>query len=583
MILNELQVFAFRTRLSGASPSKRAEQSARALQTANSRSVVSISTAKNESKVLVNGHVVARISPAEAKAHGSSPSALAQKWRDLLKAAIALPPIRALVTEVRVPVGATTEIKIIGSQARNFALASDQSKVQVKREANKVRVKALKVGSSTVRLMSGKNQATIQVDALPVAAAFPQRIVAQVTGNPAHSSTVRGAICSALQTRLKTVQGGRIIPGGISAVALGPGASRTFLIPVTVNAENACGSKGNVEVVVSNVALKKPEETELWYCNHPENVTGNGQLFAAKLKPTGAVRLLYHHLNASSMPIIVQGLLQNLSNEWVKVAIIPGDGTPDKDPVRCGAEAGDRFVKGWLTGSGEVLEIAPHSVIPIALRRLAPGETISGLCRLQAVKAAEGSVIFRAEAFSPNLLDPRWHEATNLWTPWHVTGSRPASKSESAPLALSEHVYPEPFKTLDADYTVGGAFTFVRIGQKPIGNGEKMLDGNFGVVYTIKSKLSNPTDRIAEIDMMFEASAGYSAAIFVLNGRAERTPMLQSKQEYRIRRLRLAPGQIMNIVTQTIPLSGSSYPATITFRPSSESQTAPFGTTFRSR
>ena len=83
------------------------------------------------------------------------------------------------------------------------------------------------------------------------------------------------------------------------------------------------------------------------------------------------------------------------------------------------------------------------------------------------------------------------------------------------------------------DYQVGGRYGFVRLGQRPIqrqdsGGG---LDGNFGVLYTIKTKLENPTATAQDVEVVFEASAGYASGLFVVNGKTVTIPQLSPKTE----------------------------------------------------
>ncbi len=571
LIVNEVPVLTFRTRNAGATPAARAANAAKVLASGVTHSQIKVISGKKDAKIMAAGQVLARVTSAEAKAQGSDPSALASRWASQIRSAMMLPAIVMGTTEVRMPAGASRQLKVTGSAARSFVLTnSDPQVVSVRREGNQIMIKTLRKGNAMVKATAGKEQAAFQVSVLPYAATLPQRLVAEVAGVPASASTVRGALRSTLQTKLKATNGSTVEWGSLKGSALGPGKTASYIVPIKVSAPNAYPIEGNVEISVRNSGAALKPETELWYCNQPENLTGTGLLFAAALEPDEAARLLYHHLNASPVPLVVQGVLQNVSDRPAKVMIIAGDGEPDRDPVRTGAEAGEKFVRAYVNGSGEVVEIPAQSAIPIALRRLAPGQTISGLCYLRCMSSDAGAVFFRAEAVNPTTIDAKWMASANSGFPWQVAGARPLSKYELSPVSLSEHVFPQPFKVVQADYSVGGPFTFIRIGQKPISssNDQMSLDGNFGVVYTVRSTVSNPTEKLTEVDMIFEASAGYSSAIFVLNGKVERSPMLQSKQEFLIRRLRLAPGQTMKIVTQTIPLSGSSYPATITFRPS---------------
>jgi hypothetical protein len=52
-----------------------------------------------------------------------------------------------------------------------------------------------------------------------------------------------------------------------------------------------------------------------------------------------------------------------------------------------------------------------------------------------------------------------------------------------------------------------------------------------------------------------------------VNGEYVRIPLLQPKEERIFRTVRLQPGQTQTLNITTMPLSGASYPATISIRP----------------
>ena len=151
--------------------------------------------------------------------------------------------------------------------------------------------------------------------------------------------------------------------------------------------------------------------------------------------------------------------------------------------------------------------------------------------------------------------------------------------AEAAAPAAGEAIFPHPFQDIEADYQVGGKFTFIRIGlqPKPSKDGKDNLDGNFGVFYTIKALIENPNPQPAEVEVVFEASAGYSGAVVLVDGQVVKTPVLKPKGEYRLAVVRLEPEARRSLYIQTMPLSGGSYPATLAIRPVGSN--ARYGTT----
>jgi hypothetical protein len=176
-------------------------------------------------------------------------------------------------------------------------------------------------------------------------------------------------------------------------------------------------------------------------------------------------------------------------------------------------------------------------------------------------------------------VDPVWKTALQSSTPWREVGCPPISDFDRAPYEISEHIYPDPHKSEEMSYTVGGRYGFLRIGMRPIRRQDRgsQLDGNFGVIYNIKASMTNSTQEATDVEVVFEASAGYSGGLFLLDGDFIRTPFLAPKDEVRIGRYLLLPGTSRRLDITTIPLSGSSYPATLLIRPVIKSDEPPPG------
>jgi hypothetical protein len=277
--------------------------------------------------------------------------------------------------------------------------------------------------------------------------------------------------------------------------------------------------------------------------------------------------MLYHHINDSYQGLYLRVFMSNTGTVPANVVIIPGD-SKDKNPVLAGVLAADPFFRSWVYGSGEVVTIPPGGTLPIAFRRLAPQETSSGLCYLRLLGGGPSDLTVTTEAVVPYDLDEKWQAALRTPTPWREVGA----PTDLAPAYASEHtqvIYPRPFKNEEFTYSAGGNFSFFRIGHKPIARQDQgqALEGNFGVIYNIQAKAENNTDSAADIELVFETSAGYSGGIFLLDGQFIRLPLMQAKAEARLARFRLEPGATKTLNVSTIPLSGSSYPATLVLRP----------------
>jgi len=511
--------------------------------------------------------VVLTATRAEAKAQGMTPDVLAKAWLDRLQRAVTASPLGISTDKLVIPEGGSGTIKVFGWRSGEAKISLDSSQVaSVARKGENLRITAKSLGEVIITLQVDDLIKTAKVSVLPAAAKFPQSFVVSVTGDPANADTVRSAVEGALWTRIQTLPTAQYTFKMPDIGSLGQDQSRSYTIPVRATSAEAFDAEGNVVVTVRNEPIGYRAESELWYCNHPENVEKPGNLFVGRLDTGKAVRMLYHHINQSPAGLIVQVNAINESDRPARVLLIPGDSKPDKNPVLAGLVAGDQLLRNWVRFSGEVVTIPPRSSIPVAMRRIAPQETMSGLCYLMLVDGPSNLSV-RADAVPSFDGGGRMMAAIQTPFPWRRLAPAPLT-TNLAELPLSPYVYPWPFKNENVDFSVGGRHGFIRIGQKPIaGATGGQLDGNFGVFYAIEANCENPGGEEAEVEVVFEASAGYSGALFIMNGEVLRTPLLQPKEEALITKFKLASGEKKKLQLMTVPLSGSSYPATIVIRP----------------
>lgn len=569
VFINGSRVLTLRTKTGNMGPSSRAAMLAANIEKVASEGKVEIKRLKRTHQVLVDGHLVLTITREEAKANNTTTAALATQWAANIHKALLVPPLLLKTDPVRMPLGATRQVSVSGGMFKTMqVVSSDGAVVQTAKTETGISVKSVGYGKTEVVLTAGEIVKTFSVSVLPYATNFPQSHVAVVTGIPASEETVKGAIESILRTQLGSEANAKVDLQFPKVSSILPGESKTFTARVKATGPNMLDAEGPVFVTVKNLALGRVPEQELWYCNEPENLKQPGLLFVAPLRPETPARMLYHHINEMSQPLIVTVEAINKSDQPARVMVIPGDSSPDRNPVLAGVQAADQFIKGWSLSSGEVVEIPARSRLPIAMRQIAHGQTMSGLCYLRLLDEGPDQVTIRTEAKSPFPMDSRWVSATKSSTPWRILGSQALSNLDRDSHIPSIHIYPHPFKTEELTYQVGGRHGFFRIGEKAISRADKLdkLSGNFGVTYNLTATLENPTGTASDIELVFEASAGYSGALFVINGQLVRTPLLQPKAETQIAKFHLDAGASRTIQVMTVPLSGSSYPATLTIR-----------------
>lgn len=566
LYINETPVLTMRSN-AGGSPAAKVKALSDRLQGVSDSANVSVSHIKRAYVVHI-GSATITIKKGEAKANGATPANLAYRWAAKVKSALNLPPLKLGSKTVVLPMGGSASVALVGREAQYASFTREGDSALLSRKIGLLVLKGTKLGTTEVSIAGKSALETVVVKVLPYAVNFPQTVIAHVTGVPASKEVVRGAIRTALNSRLRTVPAAWIIFDTPKATALQTNQSRTYRVGVKASATNSIPSKGIVTVTVRNEGINAKREAELWYCNFPENIKKPGLLFASPLQRDKAARFLFHHINDSSGPLFVEAQAVNPTQMPASIMVIPGSADPDKNPVLVGARAADQFLRNWLFSSGEIVTIPARSSVPITVRRLTPQETTSGLCYLRLLTGGPDSIFVRVDAKSPESAVYVWEPFRKTTAPWQVARPKAISDVESNMPQAAEHVFPNPFKNETVNYEVGSKHGFVRIGQKPIEREDQLmkLDGNFGVVYSIKASMKNPLQTSAKVEIVFEASAGYSGGLFVVNGHIMRSPLLQSKGEYKLWEGVLEPGAEKNCSILTVPLSGSSYPATITVR-----------------
>lgn len=569
VVINEVEVITIRSAQGGLSAPVRAQAAVAALSAANSTDTVRTESSPNGIRLMLGTRAVATVTQAEARAANSTPEGLAAQWTKNINDALRLPALAIDRTRVNMPPDRGETIRLTGSLARRAkVLVVPEGVVSLERSRGQLRLRPKGAGRARVQVINGDAATVVDVAVLPYAAQLPQSLTARVMGSPASAEAVTSAVTSAVRHRLAVPPDARITVEPVVGRPLPNGLRTQYSVRVTVSAADRVTTTGLVNVSVQNMGVFGRYEDELWYSNEPENIRWTGQLYWGRLRPRVPVRLLVHHFNRASEPIIIQYALVNPTDETVSVSMTMGDAEPDADPTRCGYRAGLQFFREWLAQSADVIEIPARSAVPIVLRRMGPGETVSGLASLRLMEGAPGDVTLVANAVWENDVPGAWRPALGRALPWRLARAE-AQERLNVPLTGEErHVYPNPLREEEFTYAVGGRHAFVRIGEQaiPDGDGARRLAGNFGVHYNIKGRIVNPTDRRARVEIAYEASAGWSGAVFYVNGQIIEGNLLRTKTELRLLQLDLAPGasQLLNI--QTIPLSGAHYPMTLIVR-----------------
>lgn len=561
VFVNGSQVLTFKAASQGVSPEQLAAKAASKLAKASGK--VAVRPSGEDYVIKVGGEPVVTITRAEARVRGIDRKTLAYRWAGELQ--------RVLVEAKRTPSSGQGEIRLAVGDQTALAIpttvkvtSSDERFLSISKAGSTYYATALRPGTGFVTVNNGASVRQINFVCRMTAAKLPDSYEAEVTGRPAIPGTVRGAIEAALKQQTKFSPLARLEWSADNVPALGAGLTVTVPVKISVTAPDTVARTGTVSVKVSNITLVPQDENVLWYCNDPERVEKPGNLFGASLELGRSARFLYHHINDSAGPLILRSQIVNDSDIPAKVALTPGDSAPDFDPVGAGMRAGDLFMRAIRSASAEIIVIPPRSTCPISFRRLVPQAVISGLAAIRLIEGPE-RVIVRADAFPPFEVISKWKPALSSSTPWREVGSQPLNDWDKSSYTISDHIYPDPIRSESWEYAVGGRMGVFRLGQKSIERQDSggRLDGNFGVTVNLDTVLSNPTDETVNVEIAFETSAGYSGGLFFVDDVYLMTPKLLPKKQARIAFFKLAPGAVKKFRITTIPLSGSSYPATL--------------------
>ncbi len=570
LVVNGLPVVRFRPSVDVPLPEERAKTAAAILVSASSPDSISVRSDARGTAIVLGAETLITVYSKD----GANGLAIANDWASRIKHALALPALKIGDDLVKVAVAGGVDVSVIGHLCEYVTANSmNRAVASVEKTPYGLRIKGESPGRTAITVGVGNEEdQSITVVVQPLAAIFPQIVTATVCGQPATAGTVEGAITGAIRTQLKS-EDGSVIDFRLRPVnAIGAGQSRTITVEVHASAFQSIESTGEVRVRVTNVMPPIATDEVLWYSNDPESVRNPGPLFMSTLEPSRSARLLYHHLNASTIPMLMRVQAINNSDAAIELMIISGDSKPDKNPVRAGMRAAIEYLPANYWGSGEVITIPPRSTLPLSLRRFSPGETVSGLCSVRVISGTGLTV--RTDVWPPLALEQKWRNAILTSTPWREVGAHPINEFDRAPCEQSVHVYPNPYKDLECRYSVGGRFGTIRLGEAPIATADSHnnLDGNYGVMYSIRATISNPTNHPAEVELILESSSGYTTGLFIVDGKTYCAPYLGPKDTSRIVRFSIPAGATVKSSILTVPISGGSYPVTMTLRPISKNR-----------
>jgi hypothetical protein len=416
-------------------------------------------------------------------------------------------------------------------------------------------VTGVKVGTTTVTVTDSRGVTRdVQVVVAYAAGSVADQTTLRVTGNPASTQYLRGAIAQAVSSAA-TLRAGASIAVAPEAIPVRHDLSIDDRIEVDVQAQIAGPGylpvSGVTHVIVENVALPSIQPARLLVSDYPERLTANGVLFTARLDRSQAQRFLYYHYNPGSEParrILLKAA--NTSNAPATVQMIEGDAGPETNEMEVGHLSTKRFLVRNARNEGRVVTIPAGATVNLVDHVLPPQNVVSAILQLRLVTGDPVQLALIAQdALAP--LD-QTIDQTQL-----LVGGAPHARG----------VYPVPTFYFNTDYDVDGEDLDIPIGQLPLPNlrqGEA-LSGDYGVEQVVEVVISNMTRGPKAIALYANPRGGRATGTFIIDGTLVQAHALPAFSRFKIWQETIKAGTFRRIRVVTMPEGGSSYPLRLTF------------------
>jgi len=534
-----------------------AERLARLVAAGVKPTAIFLKADKGQARVMAGESLICIATASDAKVGRTTPTGLASSWVRNIRSALALPPVVLSDKEITVPLGENRRVYVSGAATGPISAVSQSAAVAVASpgtDGRYVQISGQQVGQTVIDITVEGERAFLGVFVKKYAGAMPRTSYAEVTGSPcprhlldyvARQTVLRASV-------LEPGAGIRIDSTEGAGQSTYPGQAREVRVAYTISGEGYIPVKGQACVEVRNTAMSRDDVTQLFYSNNPERLLRYQTLFAGKLEPGRASRILYHHQNAIGKRARFLVEVINPSPTAATVRVTRGVSSPMVDTVLVGYVAGVAFMKDERANASVMERIPPQSRLILVSDDLGNMETSSGILQL---KQSEGQPAYvRVAAVPPGSDDACVGAVTPV--------------PEVMALDMSDQVYPNPEKSLEAAYVIGQQWVFIPIGRHAITDSaaQKKLFGNYGVTYDISVKVENPTTETKKVSVLFEPSAGLASGVFLIDGEFVSTKYAKPPTEYPLASYQLKPGEKRNVRIVTIPMSGSNYPATLVVR-----------------
>jgi hypothetical protein len=309
---------------------------------------------------------------------------------------------------------------------------------------------------------------------------------------------------------------------------------------------------GTITVRVANTPVQLADPEVLLVSNRPEKITESGLLFQEMLAPARPARLLYHHLNGTpGQARVLKITLYNPGLVAARVHYLSGVAGPSADPVFIGFASTQRFLDALLAGRGYLVEVPPGGTTTFTAYALAPLALVSGLMQFQVIEGGPVELVVHVRV--PWLLDRTVMTDLGPSAFPHPRGTFPGSVVEVA----REQPAHQPGMLVELG---------VMSNLRDVRTGEALV-GDYGVLYRVRVRLVNPTEREVTTALIANAAGGLARGVFYVDGTPVDIGLVRPYEDREVAAFTVAPGNAREVSVLTMPVAGSYYPVRLGVRP----------------
>ena len=310
----------------------------------------------------------------------------------------------------------------------------------------------------------------------------------------------------------------------------------------------SCLSLDGVAAGYHDTLLNKCRDTTLYVSNTPESIKFPGVVFEDTLYRSQA-RVLYHHKNISTYPLVISFLITNTSSDDVILGLYEGKGGPTTDIVYAGHRAAVNFMESLLALPKKII-IPAQSTIRVVEHLVKPGSTTSGIIQIEKTTKTELTIKMQIE-------DPAFGPLSTVSNIADIRNAYLVGK------------YSESIRSTNASFDALDQIQRFSIGGKPYIRDDRSnieLKGSYGMIHTAQIVVTNSDIRKRKIQLFVEPTKknAVDRAVLYLNGKLIQTGMLTliagEKISKKIFEFEIDPFGSRVLEWVTLPQAGCFYP-----------------------